>query len=99
MEKVIKEGNITKYYLNNRLLLTITDLGNNNYITENNVSKLEGYCKKIDDYRIEIRLDKNYSKGKNGRWYKTKKLFEHNTRWFGYILQENGFVEKTLPRY
>jgi hypothetical protein len=97
MESIIKEGNSTKYFLEDDLLLTITDLGNNNYIVENKFNKLEGYCKNLDEYKTEYRLDKNYSKGKNNRLYSTKKLFAHNASWFCYILQEKGFVFKTLP--
>ena len=64
MEQIIKKDNKTEYYLNDRLLLTITDLGNNYYITENGVNRLEGYCKVLDKYRTECRLDKNYTMGK-----------------------------------
>ncbi|HDK7195001.1 TPA: hypothetical protein PTV74_003308 [Clostridium botulinum] len=97
MEKTIKMGNETKYYLDDILSLTITELENNNYIVENRFGKLQGYCKNLDKYRTKYRLDKNYSKGKNGRLYNTKRLFNHNEKWFCYILQERGFVSKTLP--
>lgn len=58
MEQIIKtEDNKTEYYLNDRLLLTITDLGNDYYIIENSVGRLEGYCKTLDENRTECRLD------------------------------------------
>lgn len=97
MEQIIEIGNKKEYYIDDRLLLTITDLGNDYYITENNIGRLEGYCKVLDDYRTACRLDKNYTKEKNGRLYNSKKLLEHNTRWFAYILAEKGFIEKTKP--
>jgi len=36
----------------------------------------------------------NYTIGKNGRLYNSKKLLEHNTKWFVYILTEKGFIRK-----
>lgn len=94
MERIDKVNNTTNIYLDDRLLLSITDLGNNHYITENSVNRLEGYCKTLDDYKTECRLDKNYTIGKNGRLYNSKKLIEHNTSWFAYILTEYGFIRK-----
>mgnify|MGYP000201344650 CR=1 FL=1 len=91
-----KKDNITEYYIDDRLLLTITELGNDNYIVENTNNKLKGYCKNIDKYKTEFSLEENYKKGKNNRWYKTKELFKHNSRWFVYILQQKGFVLQTL---
>lgn len=97
MERINKVENVTEYYIDDRLLLTITELGNDNYIVENNSFKLEGNCKNIDDNKTQVTLTGYYSKGKNGRLYKTKKLLEHNVSWLSYILQEKGFIQKTLP--
>lgn len=99
MEKTIKKDNITEYYIDDELVLTITELGNNNYIVENSFNKLEGFCRKHDEYHIEFKLNKHQSKGKNGRLYNTKKLFNHNSKWFVYILQQKGFVPSILPIY
>jgi hypothetical protein len=97
METIVNKENKTEYYLNDELLLTITDLGNNYYITENSVSKLEGYCKALNSYKTECRLDKNYTIGKNGRLYDSKKLINHNKWWFAYILEDKGFIRKAVP--
>jgi hypothetical protein len=94
-EKIIKEGNTTKYYLGGRLSLTITKLENDCYSVEGVNSKLIGYCKTLNKYQIENRLDENYI-NRNGKWHKTKKLFNHNESWFAYILQEKGFVPKIV---
>lgn len=96
-EKTIKNGNVTQFYLNDELLLTITKLENNNYIVENKFDKLEGYCKNLDKYRTEYRLDKSFNKEKNKSLRRNMNLFKHNASWFCYILQERGFVPKTLP--
>jgi hypothetical protein len=95
-EEIIKENNVTKCYYKGNLLLTITELGNDNYIVENSDTRLKGFCRKFNDYKVEYRLDENSRKGKNGRWYNTKKLFQHNGQWFWYILQEYGFVPEIL---
>lgn len=95
MEKIITIGNKTEYYINDELLLTITDLGNNCYIIENSKNRLEGYCEPLDDYKTKVRLDKNYTIGKNGRLYNSKKLINHNTSWFHYILERKGFIRET----
>ena len=74
--------------------LSITPTGNNMFIVENSFNKLIGYCEALDDYKTSVRLDHNYTKGKNGRLYESKKMLEHNTSWFYYILQEKGFVRE-----
>lgn len=92
MENVIIENNVHKYYLNGELLLTITAQGDNNFTVENRHNKYVGYCKKISDNETEYRLDKNYTIGKNGRLYNSKKLIGHNGKWFAWILKEKGFL-------
>ena len=75
-------------------MLKVTDLKNNNFKVENNLNIAIGYCENKSG-RVYFRLDELYTKGKNGRNYKTKKLFNHMESWFAYILQERGFVEKS----
>lgn len=94
MEKVIKEENKTFYYLDNELLLTIEVLGENKFLVENKFNKLIGEVIPLDDYTTQISLEKNFKKDKLGRWRNTKKLINHNSSWFSYILQEKGFVRK-----
>lgn len=74
--------------------LLITPLENDVFVVENSCNKLVGYCKALDDYNTRVRLDHNYTKGKNGRLYESKKLYEHNMNWFYYILTETGFVRE-----
>ena len=59
MENIIKKDNITEYYIDGRLLLTVTELPDNQFITENEFTKLEGYCKHIDEYRIYRDINQN----------------------------------------
>ena len=92
---IIKQGNKTMYYLDEILLLTITELGNNRFVTENHSNRIEGICYKFDEYTTLTTIEKHQTLGKNGRFYNSKKLLDANTRWFSYILQEYGFVEKT----
>ena len=94
MEKIIEKENVKEYYIDGRLSLTIIELGNNKFIVQNKDTKLIGYCKPIDDYETQIELEGNYTIGKNGRLYKTKKLLDHNAMWFSYILQQKGYIRK-----
>ena len=96
MERIEKNNNVTEFYINEELLLTIKVLGDNMYEVENKFTKIVGYAETLDEHRTEYRIDEHYSKGKNDRWYKTKKLLEHNSKWFTYILAEKGFINKTV---
>ncbi|KAF6630528.1 hypothetical protein H6F38_13940 [Paenibacillus sp. EKM208P] len=86
------EGNKTSYLLGDEMILSIVTLENNNYVVENKFNKMVGYCKKIDEKNSEYKVTEHYSKGQNGRLYKTKKLLKHNESWFAYILKEMGFL-------
>ena len=46
-------------------------------------------CKKKEDCK--------FSKGKDGKFRKSKKLMEHNTSWLLYMLEEYGFIKKRIP--
>jgi hypothetical protein len=94
MEMVKQIGNTTEYFIDNELVLAITKCDNDYFIVENELQKLEGECKAVDDYRTSIKIIKNYTKGKNGRVYDSKKTINHNTSWFEYILEEKGFIRK-----
>ena len=47
MERVIKEGNTTKYYLDDRLLISIEELGDNSFKVENLSDIMTGFYKQI----------------------------------------------------
>ena len=96
MNRIEKIDNMTKFYIGDELSLTITELENCNFIVENQFTRLEGYCKVLDNYKTEVRLDKNYKKYNNGKIRNVKKLFHHNMSWFAYILAEKGIVKTTL---
>ncbi len=93
MDEIKKEGNNTFFYLDGRLLLTITELGNHNFLVENSDTKIQGKCFLMEDNKTCISLELHQIKGKNGRWYNTKKLAKHDMHWFDYILKEYGFVK------
>jgi len=97
MERVIKEGNTTKYYLDDRLLISIEELGDNSFKVENLSDIMTGFYKNLDEHHGEYRLDKCYDKKKNKNLRRNSGMFKHNTQWFTYILEEKGFVKKLLP--
>lgn len=77
-------------------MLIVRAFGDNLFEVENESIKIKGYAKALDEYMISYKIIEHYSKGKNNRWYKTKELLEHNSKWFTYILSENGFISKTV---
>lgn len=95
--ETIKKDNQTMYYMDGRLLLTITKLGDNHFVTENSGYKIEGKITIIDEYRTEIEIIQHKKKDKRGYWRNNKILLNHNTNWFSYILQEYGFIRKAIP--
>lgn len=95
MDRIEKDNATTEFYIDGKLLLTIKVLGGNMYEVENKSTKIVGYAEVLDEYRTAFKILEHYSKGKNGRLYKTKKLLEHNSNWFVYILAEKGFIRKT----
>lgn len=92
MEKVVIKDNVKEYYINGKLSLTITQLEDNNFIVENTINKIVGSCSSINEYKTKVVIKELYTKGKNGRLYKTKKLLQHNVTWFGYILEKEGYI-------
>jgi hypothetical protein len=94
MEKIIKKDNQTMYYIDDDLLLTITDLNDNHFIVQNNSTKIEGKLYIVDEFITEIQIMNHKRKDTIGRWRKNTKLLEHNTKWFSYILQDRGFIRK-----
>ena len=52
-----------------------------------------------DDGKILLTIDKiaDNTKGKDGKFRKSKKLMEHNTSWLLYMLEEKGFINKRKP--
>jgi len=81
--------------IGNELLLTITKLGDNKYKVENNSSILIGECEPLGEYKTRLKMLEGYTRGKNGRLYKSTKEMRDNTMWFGYILEEYGFIRKS----
>lgn len=95
MERIEKDNNTTYFYMRDTLVLTITVLGDHKYEVVNNSYRIVGYVKALDDINTVVSIFEHYSKGKNNRWYKTKKLIDHNSRWFSYILSAKGFLNET----
>lgn len=48
-----------------------------------------------DEHNTVIRCIENKIADKNGRYRKTKKLMEHNTKWLWRMLEEKGFIRKS----
>lgn len=88
------ENGMYQSFDGDRLLLTITDLGNNCYRAVNSVTDITVEAIPLDDYRTKISCIEHKRAGKDGRYRKTKKLINHSMSWMDYILQEVGFIRK-----
>lgn len=97
MYKTIKNGNITEYHIDGKCLLTITELENGYYQTENSSYRIVGKVTPINEHLYNVEIKEHKKKDKRGYWRKNNSLLSHNTDWFSYILQEKGFIKKQIP--
>lgn len=94
----VMEGSIYKSFDGDRLLLTITSLGNNTYRAVNMDCDITAEVEPVDDYITRLTCIEHKRKGKDGRYRKTTKLLQSNLFWLDYILQEKGFIRKAKAR-
>lgn len=92
--KIVNEGNQMKCYSNEELLLTITELGNNCFMTENDRYKIKGEVT-TNGNASQLTLLEFKKKGKDGRWRKNKRDRSAQSSWFIWILSEYGYTTKT----
>lgn len=83
-----------------KVLLTITSLGNNVYRAINNFTDITAEITPVDDYYTKLVCIEHKRRDKNGRYRKTTKLLESNLCWLDHMLEKKGFIreKKTLPR-
>ena len=87
-EHVSDDGNI---------LLTIDKIADNTYRAVNNFTDITIKAIQLDEYRTKTECIEHKTKGKDGKFRKSKKLMEHNTSWLLYMLEEYGFIKKRIP--
>ena len=92
------ENGIYKSFDGDRLLLTITSLGNNTYRAVNMDCDITAEVVPEDDYMTRLTCIEHKRRGKDGRYRKTTKLLQHNLKWLMYMLQEKGFIRKAKAR-
>jgi hypothetical protein len=94
----VMEGSIYKSFDGDRLLLTITSLGNNTYRAVNMDCDITAEVEPVDDYITRLTCIEHKRRGKDGRYRKTTKLLQSNLFWLDYMLQEKGFIRKAKAR-
>ena len=94
----VMEGNIYKSFDGDRLLLTITSLGNNIYRAVNMECDITAEIVPEDDYITRLKCIGYKRRGKDGRYRKATKLLQSNLSWLNYMLQEKGFIRKAKAR-
>ena len=94
----VMENSIYKSFDGDRLLLTITSLGNNIYTAVNMECDITAEVVPEDDYITRLKCIEHKRRGKDGRYRKTTKLLQSNLSWLNYMLQEKGFIRKAKAR-
>lgn len=75
-----------------RTLLTVTDLGENRYRAVNLNFDITAEVVPLDEYRTRSRVIEHKRRGKDGRYRRTAKLVEHDSRWLVYMLEKIGMI-------
>jgi hypothetical protein len=79
------------------ILMSIEVMGNNVYKAKSKFLEITAFIKPLDEYRTMTECIENKKADKNGRYRKNKELAEHNTLWLKYMLEEKGFIRKSIP--
>ena len=99
IKETIKNGVYTSKD-GNKVLLTITSLGDNIYRAVNNYYDIVARVTPLDDYRTSVQCISYKRKDKIGRYRKTTKLLSHTLGWLDYMLEKIGFIrEKKSVNY
>ena len=94
----VMENGIYKAFDGEKVLCTITSLGNNIYRAVNMDCDITAEVVPEDDYITRLKCIEHKRIGKDGRYRKTTKLLQHNLKWLNYMLQEKGFIRKAKAR-
>ena len=94
----VMENGMYKVCDGERVLCTITSLGNNIYRAVNMDCDITAEVVPEDDYITRLKCIEHKRRGKDGRYRKTTKLLQSNLSWLDYMLQEKSFIRKAKAR-
>lgn len=94
----VMENGIYKTCDGEKVLCTITSLGNNIYRAINMDCDITAEVVPEDDYITRLKCIEHKRRGKDGRYRKTTKLLQSNLKWLMYMLEEKGFIRKAKAR-
>ena len=94
----VMENGIYKACDGEKVLCTITSLGNNIYRAVNTDCDITAEVVPEDDYITRLKCIEHKRRGKDGKYRKTTKLLQSNLYWLDYMLQEKGFIRKAKAR-
>ena len=94
----VMENDMYKVCDGERVLCTITSLGNNIYRAVNMDCDITAEVVPEDDYITRLKCIEHKRRGKDGRYRKTTKLLQSNLKWLMYMLEEKGFIRKAKAR-
>lgn len=88
------ENGVYKCFDEDKVLLTITILGNNRYRAINSSFDITAEIVPFNDYSNITRCIEYLRADKNGEYKKSTKLLKQTMSWFDYILEEKGFIRR-----
>ena len=94
----VMENGMYKVCDGERVLCTITSLGNNIYRAVNMDCDITAEVVPEDDYITRLKCIEHKRRGKDGKYRKTTKLLQSNLSWLDYMLQEKSFIRKAKAR-
>ena len=94
----VMENGMYKVCDGERVLCTITSLGNNIYRAVNMDCDITAEVVPENDYITRLKCIEYKRRGKDGRYRKTTKLLQSNLSWLDYMLQEKSFIRKAKAR-
>ena len=94
----VMENGMYKVCDGERVLCTITSLGNNIYRAVNMDCDITAEVVPEDDHITRLKCIEHKRRGKDGRYRKTTKLLQSNLSWLDYMLQEKSFIRKAKAR-
>jgi len=90
----IKNDNILQCFNDGHSILKIEKVGLNTFHFINNDVDMEVVVDIIDDYKTRITANYYKYKTKSGHYRNSKKLWNHNSNWALYMLENYGFIRK-----
>ena len=96
--KEVFENGKYKMFDGDDILCVVEKLDNDIYRAKNLDCDITCQIAPIDDYTVSITTIDYKRRGKDGKYRKTTKLIDSNSKWLWYMLENLGWIEKRKCR-